>query len=135
MKFPPNFPKIFKNSDRHIFKHSLTVKEHLSLPPFLNVPQLVRPTVHLSQNKQNRRKMKRVCRGILCHFFRISRPFFHFSHFAPGSAFARKLKGFRGLFFRSVNKTQNLPKMRKVYSECFAFCGVSRKHLRNSCEM
>ncbi len=41
-------------------------------------------------------------------------------HFAPGSAFAQKLKGFRGLFFRSINKTRNLPEMRKVYSECFA---------------
>ncbi len=35
-----------------------------------------------------------------------------------------KLKGFHGLFFRGINETQNLSEMRKVYSECFAFCGV-----------
>ncbi len=56
--------------------------------------------------------------------FRISQ------NFAPGLAFARKVKGFRGLFFRGINKTRNLHEIQKVYSECFVFCGVLRKHSR-----
>ncbi len=34
-----------------------------------------------------------------------------FSHFAPGSALVRKVKGFCGLFFRGMNETQNLYEM------------------------
>ncbi len=57
---------------------------------------------------------------------------FHISqHFAPGPAFMGKLKGFCGLFFRGINKTRNLHEIRKVYSECFTFCGVSRTHSWN----
>ncbi len=42
----------------------------------------------------------------------------------------RKIKGFCGLFFRSINKTRNSTEMQKVYSECFVFCGVFRKNIR-----
>ncbi len=35
-----------------------------------------------------------------------------------------KYKGFCGLFFRGINKTRNSHEIRKVYSECFIFCGV-----------
>ncbi len=67
------------------------------------------------------------------HFFRILRPFFAFrisQHFAPGSAFTQKVKGFRGLFFRGINKTRNSYETRKVYCECFVFRGVFRKNTR-----
>ncbi len=62
--------------------------------------------------------------------FRISQ------HFTPGLAFAQKLEGFRGLFFRAINKTRNSHEMQKVYSECFVFCGVFReKYSQNAkCE-
>ncbi len=69
-------------------------------------------------------KMKRVLRCILCHFFRILRPFFHFLHFTAGSAFIRKVKGFCSLFFCGINKTRNSHEIRKVQSECFVFRGV-----------
>ncbi len=42
------------------------------------------------------------------------------------SAFVRKVKGFCGLFFRGINKTQNSYEIRKWYSECFVF----RKNIR-----
>ncbi len=64
-------------------------------------------------------------------FFAFRAPFFAFcisKHFAPGLAW--KLKGLCGLFFRGFNKTQNLHEMRKVYSECFVFCGVFHKNNR-----
>ncbi len=63
----------------------------------------------------------------------FSRPFFYFSHFAAfctRSAFAGKVKGFRGLFFRGINKTRNLHEIRKMHSECFVFCGVFRENIR-----
>ncbi len=53
---------------------------------------------------------RKVYSGVFCitfFAFRISQ------HFTPGSAFARKLKGLRGLFFRSINKTRNSHEMRK----------------------
>ncbi len=43
-------------------------------------------------------------------FFAFHAPFFAFrilQHFTPGSAFAQKVKGFRGLFFHGINKIQN----------------------------
>ncbi len=57
------------------------------------------------------------------------------SHFAPGSAFARKVKGFCGLFFRGINKTQKLHGIRKVYSECFIFHGVFHEICKNDRKM
>ncbi len=84
----------------------------------------------ICENGCEMRKTKSVQRGISHHFFHVSHPFCHFSHFTPRLAFARKLKGFRGLLFRSINKTRNSPEMRKVYSECFAFRGVFRKNIR-----
>ncbi len=54
-------------------------------------------------------------------------PLFRFSHFTPGLAIARKVKGFCGFFFRGINKTRNLHEIQKVYSECFVFCDVFRK--------
>ncbi len=71
-----------------------------------------------------------VCRVT---FFVFRAPFYTFcilQHFAPGSAFVWKLKGFRGLFFCGINKTRNSPEMRKVYSECFIFCGVFCENIR-----
>ncbi len=69
-------------------------------------------------------------------FFTFRTPFFIFrisQHFVSGSAFMRKLKVFRGLFFRGINKTRNSHEMRKMYSKCFIFCGVFReKHLQNA---
>ncbi len=56
-----------------------------------------------------------------------------FSHFAPGSAFTRKLKGFCGLFFRSINKTRNSPKCEKcIVSGVRILWCVSQKHSRNA---
>ncbi len=82
----------------------------------------LRLIIHLSQNiqkqSQNRKNKKHIAG--------------YFAHFASGSAFARKLKRFYGLFFCDINKTQNLHEMRKVYSECFVFCGVFCK---NICEI
>ncbi len=63
-------------------------------------------------------------------FFAFRTPFFTFcisQHFTPGSTFAQKLKGFRGLFLRGINKAWNSPEMRKVHSEYFVFCSVFRK--------
>ncbi len=52
-------------------------------------------------------KKQKVCSGVFYVTFLRSAPrFFHFSqHFAPGLTFVRKVKGFRGLFFRGINKT------------------------------
>ncbi len=47
-----------------------------------------------------------------------------------GLVFARKVKRLCGLFFRSINKTQNLREIRKVYNECFVFCGVFCENIR-----
>ncbi len=44
----------------------------------------------------------------------------------------RKVKEFRGLFFRGINKTRNSREIRKVYSKCFIFRGVFRE---NICEI
>ncbi len=55
---------------------------------------------------------------------------FHFLHFAPGLAIARKVIGFRSLFFRGINKTQNSHEIRKVYSECCIFCGIFCENIR-----
>ncbi len=71
----------------------------------------------IRENGREMWKMKSVRWGILCHFF-------HSSHFTSGSALAQKLKGFRGLFFRSINKTQNSHEMWKMYCECCIFRGV-----------
>ncbi len=43
-----------------------------------------------------------------------------------------KVKGFCGLFFRDINKTENLHEIRKMYGECSVFHGVFRK---NICKM
>ncbi len=59
--------------------------------------------------------------------FRV--PFFRFLHFASGLAFTRKVKGFRGLFFRGINDTRNSHEMRKVYNECFVLWCVLRQTL------
>ncbi len=85
----------------------------------------------ICKNGREMRKIKSVWWGISCHFFRVLRPFFRFSHFAPGLVFTQKLKGFRGLFIRHINKKRNLPKMLKMCSECFAFRGVFRE-MRNT---
>ncbi len=48
---------------------------------------------------------RKVYRGISRHFFRILRPLFRFSHFAPGSAFTRKLKRISGVYlFTALTK-------------------------------
>ncbi len=53
---------------------------------------------------------RKVYSGVFCViFFTFCAPFF--VHFASGSAFTRKFKGFCGLFFRGINKTQNSHKM------------------------
>ncbi len=70
----------------------------------------------------------KMCSGVLCVTF--SSP-----HFTPGSAFIRKFKGFCGLFFRGTNKTRNSHEMRKVYSECFVFCGVFHEYTREMRKM
>ncbi len=74
-------------------------------------------------------KQKRIA-WYFASLFCILRPFFRFSqHSAPGLAFAQKIKGSCGLFFRSINKTQNSLEIQKVYSECFVFCGVFLKNI------
>ncbi len=79
------------------------------------------------------REIKSVQWGISHDFFafRATSVTFRISqHFAPGSTIERKLQGFHGLFFRGINKTQNSPEMQKVYSECFSFCDVFLKNIR-----
>ncbi len=51
-------------------------------------------------------------------------PLFCFSHFASGLAFARKLKRFRSLFFRGINKMWNAHEMWKciVSASYFVVC-------------
>ncbi len=45
---------------------------------------------------------RKVYSGVFCvTFFAFCGPFFHFLNFAPESAFAQKVKGFRSLIFRS----------------------------------
>ncbi len=68
-------------------------------------------------------------------FFVFRARFFAFcisQHFVPRSAFVQKFKRFCSLFFRSINKTRNLPEMRKVYGECFVFRGL---FCENNCEI
>ncbi len=79
---------------------------------------------------EKRKVYSRVfCVSLFSHFT----PFFCFSqHFVPVLAFVWKVEGFRGLFFCGINKTRNLHEIRKVYSECFVFCGVLRKHSQNA---
>ncbi len=69
-------------------------------------------------------------RDVLCHFFHILRLFLRFLHFAPWSAFARKVKEFHRLFFCDINKTRNSREIRKVYSECFIFCDVFHEFVK-----
>ncbi len=95
---------------------------------------IVRMAIHLSQNMQkwvrNAKKRKVYSRVLCATLFVFHDLFLVFcisQHFAPGSAFAWKLKGFCGLFFRGINE------MRKVYSECFIFHSVFReKHSQNA---
>ncbi len=63
------------------------------------------------------RKWKSVQRGIRHHFFHILRLVFVFC--------ARV-----SICEKSQNETRNLDEMRKVYSECFVFCGVYRENIR-----
>ncbi len=85
-------------------------------------------------------KNRKVYSGVFCAtFFTFCAAFFAFcilQHFAPGLAFARKLKRFCGLFFCGINKTRNPHEMRKVYSKCFVFHRVfCEKQSRNAkCE-
>ncbi len=52
-----------------------------------------------------------------------------FSFFAFHSIFIRtKSQRFCGLFFRSINKTRNSHKIRKLYCECFVFHDVFHKN-------
>ncbi len=91
----------------------------------------LRPAIHLSRNMEKWvQKTRSVQRGISRDLCQVSFCIFRFSHFVPGSAFMRKQKGFRGLFFCGINKTQNSPGVRKVYSECFAFRGVFLENIR-----
>ncbi len=76
------------------------------------------------QKWERNAKNEKYVGDTLRHFFRISQ------HFVPGSAFARRLKGFRGLFFCGINKKRNSPEMRNAYNECFAFYGVFRENIR-----
>ncbi len=93
---------------------------------FHHIP--LRPTIHLlwhtwkwSRNVKNKKCIARYFTSL-------------FSHFAPlFSLFAfctRKVKGFRGLFFHSINKTWNSHEIWKVYSKCFVFCDVFRENIR-----
>ncbi len=115
-----------------------------------NILHLLRPAMYLSQNMQKRsRKMKSVQRGILYHFFRVSCPFLCFSHFAtfhPRIGIRAKSQKNSCFFFRGINKIRNLYEIRKVYNECYVFCGEFRKNqsyiekgklldlLRNRCQ-
>ncbi len=55
-----------------------------------------------------------------------------FSHFTPGSAFARKVKGFCGLVFRGINKIQNSHEIETcIVMFCILWC-VLQKHLQNT---
>ncbi len=97
----------------------------------------LRPTVHLLQNTRKRlqnAKNKKCIAGYFTLLFCILRaPFFAFhiaQYFTPRLTFGCKVKGFCGLFFRDINKTWNSHEIRKVYNECFVFCGVFRKNTR-----
>ncbi len=85
---------------------------------------LLRPAIHLSRN------MWKWSWNVLRHFFRVSRPFFHFSqHFVPGLTFGWKVRGFCGLFFRGINKIRNLHEIWKciVSVSYFMVCYVKYK--------
>ncbi len=99
----------------------------------------VGPAIQLSRNarkqSQNMKNKNYIAWYFGVTFFVFCASFFAFrilQHFTPGLAFVRKVKGFPGLFSRSINKTRNLLEMRKVYSECFVFRDMFRK---NICEI
>ncbi len=72
----------------------------------------VRTAIHLSPNMQ---KLKVHSRVLHATFFAFCAPFFRFSlHFTPGSAFARKVKRFCGLFFAALIKRE----IRMQYEKC-----------------
>ncbi len=85
-----------------------------------------RLAIHLSRNTQKlgQNAKKKCMVGYFTPLF--SRFTSLFSHFAPGSAFTRKVKGFRGLFFCGINKTWNSHEMWKCivsvpyFVVCFA---------------
>ncbi len=71
----------------------------------------VRLAIHLPQKwLLNMKNEKSISGFVLRTFLRF------LQHFAPGSAFTQKVKGFRGLFFHSVNKTQNSHEIQKVWN-------------------
>ncbi len=89
------------------------------------------PAIHLSQNTRKWAQNGKNEKWIARYFAPL------FSHFAPlfllfalrsisrnGRHSRENSKGFHDLFFRGINKTRNSSEMRKMYSECFAFCGV-----------
>ncbi len=95
-----------------------------------------RLAIHLSWNMQKwvrNAKKERCIAGYFVSLYSLFTPLF--SHFVPGSAFTRKVKGFRGSFFHGINKTWNSYEMRKVYSECFVFCGVFFAKILAKCKM
>ncbi len=76
-------------------------------------------------------KTKSVKQGILCHFFLHFAPIFRISQdFVAGSAFTRKVKAFRGLFFCGINKTQNSHEMGKCIASVsyFVTCFAKNTH-------
>ncbi len=56
-------------------------------------------------------------------------PFFRFSHFARGSAFTRKVKGFVVYFFAALIKHEIRIKCEKCI-ECFVFHGMFHENIR-----
>ncbi len=72
------------------------------------------------------RKTKSVYRVFCVTFF----PSCISQHFLPWLAFTQKVKGFHGIFFHGINKTQNSHEMWILYSECYVFRGVFHKNTR-----
>ncbi len=91
----------------------------------------------IAKHAQMGAKNEKCKEGYFASLFSHFALFFRFlQYFTPGSAFAQKLEGFCGLFFRGINKTQNSPEMWKCivsvsyFVVCFAKTFV--KYTRNT---
>ncbi len=60
-----------------------------------------------SQHNTKHEKQKMCSELFHITFFTFRVIFRIFQYFAPGLAFSRNVRGFHGLFFRSINETQN----------------------------
>ncbi len=74
---------------------------------------IFRPAIYLSRNKRKQRRHAKNGKCIVGYFASLLSCFAFLSLFAPGSAFTRKFKEFRGLFFVALIKYKILKKCEK----------------------